>query len=318
VSIIDTVNKNVKKVSDDIAAANKKAASEAATASKKTVDTVNAALKGLQDSVKALTARSLTIDTTCTPRGLSYNPSSGKCCENDYSVYDPKQKKCVLDKIKAMGRDKSVPGTNCLKIKEAVSNPKNGIWWLKPGNCAAFQAYCRFDGKFPGATLGMRKPRTVSGMERITKERNAPCNWLKPGSNNYCKLSDAQINCLSKESPNADSFISLAFKKSDDNINCAGFVDKRCIWNTAGAGNGYCANAHKRGGRRCSRNQRTNSYRAIDGHHCNNGLNYVNEGGLGGNQQNNGRSFIIFEHSGGTHYCGGWQTTWDHVEMWIH
>merc|ERR1711871_127219 len=33
--------------------------------------------------------------------------------------------------------------------------------------------------------------------------------------------------------------------------------------------------------------------------------------------QNSGRAFIIFEHCGGTHYCGGWDTSWHHKELWI-
>jgi hypothetical protein len=59
----------------------------------------------------------------------------------------------------------------------------------------------------------------------------------------------------------------------------------------------------------CSRNQTTASYRGIDGHTCGN-LVYP-----GVTSPNN--PFMIFEHSGGTHYCGGWDTTWDRIEMLV-
>ncbi len=60
-------------------------------------------------------------------------------------------------------------------------------------------------------------------------------------------------------------------------------------------------------GQYCSREQTTASYRGLDGHRCPN-LVY---GGVA--SPNN--PFVIFEHSGGSHYCGGWDTTWGHITM---
>ena len=88
------------------------------------------------------------------------------------------------------------------------------------------------------------------------------------------------------------------------NPDCYGFIRKGCNWVSNGWAGGDCQNSKNRNaGPYCSREQTSQpAYRGVDGHSC----------------PNLGHYFMIFEHDGGSHYCGGWTSTgWRKVEMWI-
>ena len=164
----------------------------------------------------------------------------------------------------------------------------------------------------------LRRPGRTNGMEVITGARNLPCKHDKTGTN-YCKLGDADITEYTKTSAQQDPYISLAYKNTGDRPKCRGYAAKTCVWSMSIASTN-CNNAHKRNSNQyCRREQRTTSYRGLDGHQCGN-LDYnsgnPHVGGDGGIAYRR-NAFIIFEHSGGTHYCGGWDTTWQRIELWI-
>ena len=242
-----------------------------------------------------------------------------------------------------LGLKSTSPAVNCYHIYK-VAGPlrtlKNGMHFIKPDGKTALTVYCKFDGRWPGSTLMSRNPGRNNNKERQTGAWNYPCDLSKmlpqKGHGNvkgYCKLSDAHINMVAMSTEqwgaHVDAYIVKTYKGGSQTPSCGGFVNRACTWHqgkqagypyaTQGnADKSLCSNAHVRGGPRCERNQRTDSYRGIDGHHCPNGLNYRSAGSIGGSQQNNGRSFIIFEHSSGTTYCGGWYTSWTGVELWLH
>merc|ERR1711871_808997 len=118
-------------------------------------------------------------------------------------------------------------------------------------------------------------------------------------------------------------YISVAYKYNDNRISCRGYMRKGCTWRLTGApqSGDICSNTHRRDGTRgyCQRQQHTSSYRGIDGHRCYN-RDYNSDTdfpAFEGVPQSSGAAFIIFEHSGGSHYCGGWDTTWHHRELWV-
>jgi cysteine-rich repeat protein len=221
---------------------------------------------------------------------------------------------CSATCVAAVGYVKGKPGASCVDIlakgKSAGLALKDGLGWVDPNGGAttdAYQVWCRMTGDYAGATLAIKRPGSVGGAETQAGDVNLPCT---PSTQGYCKLSDARINALRSASANLDAYIVLSYKDAGTTPFCKSFARKACQWISDGAAGSGCENSIVRNsGAYCSRNQTTASYRGIDGHTCGN-LVYP-----GVTSPNN--PFMIFEHSGGTHYCGGWDTTWDRIEMLV-
>ena len=153
---------------------------------------------------------------------LVFNPLTVACCK-EFELY--KDKKCVLS---LFGTSQN-PATSCLQIFEVhkYGASKNGYFQLKlAGNTV--QAYCKFDGDYPGATLVARKQGRIGGEQQKTGRMRYPC---KPStsSGSYCKLSDAEINILRDTSKQKDAFVSLSYKNRNPNRPaCRSFAAKTC------------------------------------------------------------------------------------------
>jgi len=325
----DQVNKNLESgVDTKLAAfdAKMKSSSDALT------NAVNTKLEQQTDATTASTAK-LTKDVAavtktvtdmvkvmektaeCASKGLSFNPVATTCCTAD-QIFGVTEKKCIADLI---GTEKK-PAKSCMAIfkKHKYGKSKNGMFYLDVGG--TITAYCKFDGDYPGATLVSRKPGNVGGEQSRTGRVRYPC---KPStsSGQYCKLTDNEINILRDTSTETDPFVSLSYKNRNPNRPaCRSFAHKRCDWNMVSASTGCHNSVVRNSGQYCNRGQKHNSYRGLDGYHCPN-LNYnsnnkfrAGDGGVG----SPGNPFVIWEHSGGTHYCGGWDTTWRYIELWIH
>jgi hypothetical protein len=251
----------------------------------------------------------------CLNNNQKYNPETGECCKTGYQ-WEPTIKKCQL-----LGGDKTSPAKNCMHVFEIVGgSAKDGYFWVKPtSSITAFQVWCTFKGDYKGAGLMMRKPGNVNGMEKIGGSRSVPCNVAGGGdSRGYCKLSDTQIKAYNSISAEKDPFISLSYKSANGQPFCRSFARKACVWNTAGRAGDQCQNTPVRNsGNYCRRTNAGDHYRGMDGYYCNNGLYYNRNNPHQSNVLEQTRPFIIFEHSGGTHYCGGHDTTWNKVELWV-
>jgi hypothetical protein len=315
--------------------ANEDLAERIAADMKKQGETQAAALKTLTESVEdkvdsasqkaddaAAGVKALQANLGCITQQLAFNVEEGACCKA-FEEYNAKTKKCEV----TMGMSKGAPGKTCKHIYAATPKGvtrEEGFYWINPGGVAPFEAWCTFKGDWKGATLALRKGSSVSGMENHINARNMPCNRDKPGPGNYCKMSDTQINALKSESDDKDAYIVLSYKSGGGaDPTCIAFGSKSCNWRMdarGGPGNA-CTNTFVRNsGRYCSRNQNHQSYRGLDGYRCGN-QNYNSNNphyNAGLRVSAPTHPFVIFEHSGGTHYCGGWDTTWHHVELWVH
>ena len=213
--------------------------------------------------------------------------------------------------VSTLGEDQSTPALRCQDILAKNPVAADGLYWVDPNggnNADAFQVWCRMTGDYPGAALVIRRPGSVAGKENVAGDLNAPCT---PDFNGYCKLSDAKINLLRQTSSAVDAFVALSYKNAGNAPFCRSFAAKSCVWVSDGAAHSSCSNAVVRNsGQYCARSQVTSAYRGIDGHTCAN-LNYP-----GVTSPNN--PFMIFEHDGGTHYCGGWDTSWNRIELLVH
>ena len=209
-----------------------------------------------------------------------------------------------------IGAVQEVPGISCKHIFDIGSSLGSQLYWIDPNEgdtSDAFQVWCRMDGDYPGTALVLKKPGNISGQQNHSAELNLPCT---PSTSGYCKLSDAKINQIKETSSQLDAYIVLSYKNSTGDPYCRSYARKTCQWISNGAAGSGCENSVVRNsGQYCSRNSNNTSYRGIDGYVCGN-LNYP-----GIHDPNN--PFVIFEHSGGSHYCGGWDTTWDHIELLI-
>lgn len=224
------------------------------------------------------------------------------------------------------GERKSDPAESCRHIYEASKPeiPKDGHYYIKTkSRPLGFKVFCWFsDSDWRGATLVLRRPGRVSGMEQHTNERNVDA--CKPDYNGYCKLSDQVINELKDKSPEKDPYISLSYKSGVTKPRCHAFIKKACTFTLRDGGTpqSTCSNAHIRNsGYYCNNNAPHRVYRGFDSHHCPNSNNYnshKNKYASHDKVTHNTQPFIIFEHSGGSHYCGGWDTTWQRIELWIH
>jgi len=329
-------------------AQNVKAAADLKSTSDSLSNSVNAALKAQTDSATAsrveLTEKVADLkeaqagiikimDKTreCQDKARSMNPLTLECCEGQWDKYQVKEKKCVTEVVGTVAN----PAESCLAIFERHKTTyKNGLFYIKLSNNAVIQAWCKFDGDYPGATLVSRKPGRVNSEQSKTGRMRYPCKH-DTGTGSYCKLSDDEINMLKTTSSEKDAYVSLSYK--GNNVNrprCRAFASKACKWsmngNPTGDSNSYekdgnarggCSHSHVRNsGQYCRRGQSHTSYRGLDGHTCGN-INYnsnnkfrAGDGGV----SHAGNAFNIWEHSGGSHYCGGWDTSWHHVELWIH
>jgi len=256
----------------------------------------------------------LIAKTACLNLELKFNPENGKCCEGGES-WDPKAKKCEA----GVGSEKSKPAKNCLHILNENRNAIDKMYWVKPSG-TAFQVWCTFKGDYPGSALVIRRPGRVNGLERHTGARALPCTLSGGGdSRGYCKLHDNQINALKALSDEQDPFISLSYKTTNGKPFCRQYARKSCQWTLGGHAGSNCKNTPVRNsGNYCRQTNVNSGYRGMDGYYCNNGITY-NSGNPFGNSaiHENTRPFCIWEHSGGTHYCGGHDTTWSHIELWI-
>ncbi|MSP92223.1 MAG: hypothetical protein EXR79_10545 [Myxococcales bacterium] len=202
------------------------------------------------------------------------------------------------------------PAASCADMLAKNPGAADALYWIDPtGGDAAdkFEVWCRMAGDYPGAALVIKRPGSVAGQENVAGALNGPCT---PTSSGYCKLSDTQINAIRQTSIHVDAFVSLAYKDGGAMPYCRSFASKTCKWISDAAAGGDCSNSVKRdSGQYCARGQTTAAYRGMDGHSCGN-LSYS---GIA----NPGNPFVIFEHSGGTHYCGGWDTTWNRIELLV-
>ncbi len=213
---------------------------------------------------------------------------------------------CGAGGCAAYGKSPANPGQSCKDILAQGGNPTDGLFWVDPTGSDTFQVWCRMGGDYPGATLAIRRPGSVTGQEKVGGDLALPC---KPDSS-YCKLSDGRINALRDTSTDTDPFIVLSYKNNGTSPFCRSFGRSSCQWISNGPAGAACNNSVSRNsGQYCSRDQTTDSYRGLDGHKCGN-LNYP-----GVNSPNN--PFMIFEHAGGDHYCGGWDTSWNRIELLI-
>lgn len=290
--------------------------------------TVTADLKETKDTIDKEVVTQLTKSKgdlevqgkklACLNQNLKFNPENGECCAL-YSSWNAKTKKCVLP----IGRGKDHPAKNCQDVMDSINNPQDDFYWLKPtSSVAAFQAWCTFKGDYKGSALVIRNPGNTANMERVSIARSTPCALTgNSDSKKYCKISDAQINALVVASKEKDPYISLAYKSASLAATpfCRSYARKSCKWTMAGQSHGDCANTPVRNsGRYCRRTNANSGYRGMDGYYCNNGVSY-NSGNPHPNSgiHENNRPFVIFEHNGGRHYCGGHDTTWKKVELWI-
>lgn len=292
---------------------------------------VAADLKTTTESIdKSVTAKVASVGTygkslICLNSGLKFNPATGECCKYGYQ-WDAKDKKCMKY------GSKENPGINCLDImtKTKATGNEDGKFWLKPTSIPAFEAYCTFKGDYPGSVLAMRKPGHIPNHQTRTGALGGVCD-LQGGDKSicyndgcYCKLSDAQINAYKSTSKEMDPYIVMSYKNSntEDKPHCRGFAKKTCNWNMRG-NERNCANSVVRNsGQYCDVRNRHGGYRGIDGYICQN-LNYNTNANKFKNTANSGGisqpsiPFIIFEHGGGSHYCGGHDTTWKKIYLWI-
>ena len=203
---------------------------------------------------------------------------------------------------------KEDPALSCAVILAKNPNAADALYWLDPNGgdkADAFEVWCRMGGENPGSALLIKRGGSTSGQENHAGDLNLPC---MPTTKGYCKLSDARINAIRNTSTNTDAFIVLSYKDAGSVPYCKNYGAKSCTWVSNGAAASGCSNAVKRNsGAYCTRNQTTAGYRGLDGHTCGN-LSYP---GIA----HPANPFMIFEHDGGTHYCGGWDTSWDRIEL---
>ena len=221
------------------------------------------------------------------------------------------EEKCSSGKCVSTLGTQDQPAESCSDLYSKVVGVSSGLYWVDPngGNKNdAFLVWCRMTGDYPGATLAIKRPGSVAGKENHTGDLNLPCT---PTTGGYCKLSDVRINALRQTSKHTDAFVALSYKTAGTTPFCRSFAAKSCVWQNGTSAASQCSNSVARdSGQYCARSQTTASYRGIDGHTCAN-LKYP-----GVTSPNN--PFMIFEHSGGSHYCGGEDTTWNRIELLVH
>ena len=205
----------------------------------------------------------------------------------------------------------------CLELLNNNHSTGDGLYWIEPTNSdpnTAFQAYCYMTGDWPGATLVLTAPGSFSPENMSEAQGGTPLQ----SSSSYIKFDDSIINAIKNTSDSINPYISRATKSNfggGQGNYCVGFIRKSCDFTLSGAAGSNCENTwiDQNSTEYCGRSQVTTSYRGFDGHHC-----YNSEGGSAwGSYSHSGNQFLIFEHAGGSHYCGGWDTTWSKIELLI-
>lgn len=224
--------------------------------------------------------------------------------------YCPAGKSCLQGKCASPGETQDLAEASCTSILAKSPASPDGLYWVDPnggGTADAFQVWCRMGGDYPGAAMAIQRPGNVGGQQNVAGDLNLPCT---PSTVGYCKLSDTKINALRAASASIDPYIVLSYKDGGATPFCRSFAKKACQWISNGPAASGCENAVTRNsGQYCNRQQVTSAYRGIDGHTCG---NLVYNGVTSPNNP-----FMIFEHDGGSHYCGGWDTTWNRIEMLV-
>jgi hypothetical protein len=215
------------------------------------------------------------------------------------------------------GESSECTGISCLEIYNAGESQGDGLYWLEPTGSDptnAFEAYCYMEGDWPGATLVLTTPGSFSPETHSDARGGTPMF----NSSSYVKFSDSRINMLKNTSNSVNPYISRATKtdySGGQGSYCVGFIRKSCDFNIGGTAGGNCENSwiSQESTTYCGRSQSISAYRGFDGHHCYNS----NGNDAWGSYSHATNQFLIFEHSGGTHYCGGWDTTWVKIELLI-
>jgi len=205
---------------------------------------------------------------------------------------------------------------SCLEILNAGDSVGDGVYIIDPESEGVFEVYCYMTGDWPGATLVISKPGSVAGNENQVGATGDEVPTAS--STTYSKFSDERINAINARSTSVNSYIARASKDGlwdGKGGYCVGFVRQSCTWAMSGTPGPTCNNGWRSqdDGAYCARSQTHDLYRGIDGHTC-----AGSDGGSAwGSYQSAGNQFMIFEHTGGTHYCGGWDATWNKIELLI-
>jgi hypothetical protein len=212
------------------------------------------------------------------------------------------------------------PGISCLDILNGGASTGNGNYWIKPGSSAAFQAYCYMTGDWPGGTLVQVYDGHRGGQENRT---GALGNAIPQPGDTYSSYSDSIINEIKATSPTLNGYIARCHKGGGWNgagSYCVGFIRTSCTYSGAGSPNdapnsfAECSNSwvSQTSTSYCTVTSGVQpAYRGFDGHSC------PGSSAGWGSWQTVGNQFIIWEHSGGSTYCGGWDTGWSSCEMLI-
>ncbi|MBU3923812.1 MAG: hypothetical protein KJ592_02755, partial [Nanoarchaeota archaeon] len=205
---------------------------------------------------------------------------------------------------------------SCLEILNNGKSVGDGVYTIDPSGDGGFEVYCYMEGDWSGATLVISKPASVAGNEnQVGATGDSPPTT---SSVVYSKFSDERINAINAFSPSINSYIARANKDGlwdGKGGYCVGFVRQSCTWAMSGTPGPTCNNGWRDQDSTvyCARSQSHGSYRGVDGHTC------ANSDGASawGSYAYPTNQFMIFEHSGGAHYCGGWDTTWNRIELLI-
>ena len=207
---------------------------------------------------------------------------------------------------------------SCLDLLNSGTSA-DGKYTIDPdglGDGDDFEVYCYMTGDWPGATLVISRPQSVAGNEnQVGAIGDSPPT---ASSTSYSKFDDSIINAIKATSSSTNSYIARATKTDftgGPGSYCVGFIRKSCDWAMSGTPGPNCNNAWQSQSSTtyCSRVQTHGNYRGVDGHTCAN-----SDGATAwGSYRDAANQFMIFEHGGGPHYCGGWDTTWSKIELLI-
>jgi len=213
-----------------------------------------------------------------------------------------------------LGSNSGTPGTTCLAILDAGDANGDGIYWIRPGASAAFEAYCYMGGDWPGATLVQSFAGSRSGSENRTAAIGDP---IPQPNHSYSSFADTRINEIKATSPNTNGYIARCHKGGGwvgAGSYCVGFIRTSCTYSGSGTPPVGCENSwiSQSSTSYCTRDQHHDSYRGFEGHNCSN-----SNGSSWGSYSHVDNQFMIWEHAGGTTYCGGWDTEWNSCELLI-
>jgi len=213
-----------------------------------------------------------------------------------------------------LGSNSGTPGTTCLAILDAGDANGDGIYWIRPGASAAFEAYCYMGGDWPGATLVQSFAGSRGGSENRTAAIGDP---IPQPNHSYSSFADTRINEIKATSPNTNGYIARCHKGGGwvgAGSYCVGFIRTSCTYSGLGPPPVGCENSwiSQSSTSYCLRNQQVAAYRGFDGHNCSN-----SNGSSWGSYSHVDNQFMIWEHAGGDTYCGGWDVVWNSCELLI-